>query len=362
MSLLVTHPPLALRKTAFSFSEITQLQGRDEISAVEPVVSIVMACFNSEKTVASAIESLQRQTLKSWELIIIDDGSTDSTLSVLQGFSQRDTRIRVIAQQNTGLTLALIRGCVEASSAIIARQDADDISLPRRLELQYETLMKHPEVGFVSCFADYIGPENEYLSTVTRPADPEEATFKLLNEKLGPPAHGSVMFRKTVYDAAGGYRSQFYYAQDSDLWMRMAEISKISYVQQSGYQFRWHEHSITGSSRSLQSEFGRLGQLCRQARGANQSELPFLEEAEGIRASIVWARQQSSPNDRTSSSKDSKLSMAYLIATQLVANKDDRARSYLRQVLRHQPWHWKAWVRLAQSLVSGEKREARNEQ
>jgi len=326
-----------------------------------PLVSIVLACFNSEKTIAAAIQSLQRQTLEAWELIIIDDGSTDSTPIILRQFEEQDLRIRVLSQQNTGLTLALMRGCAAARSGIIARQDADDLSLPERLEQQYHTLMKHPEVGLVSCFADYIGPENEYLSTVTRTADIEEATMKLLNEKLGPPAHGTVMFRKSVYDAVGGYRPQFYYAQDSDLWLRMAEVSRIAYVQQSGYQFRWHMGSITGSGSSLQSEFGRLGQLCRKARKEGQSELPWLEEAENLRASIVHRRQHASPDDPSSLKKNNQLSMTYLIASQLVANKDDRARPYLWQVLRHQPWHWKAWVRMGQSLLSSEKRVASGE-
>jgi glycosyltransferase involved in cell wall biosynthesis len=295
-----------------------------------------------------------------WELILIDDGSTDGTAEILEQISLADSRITLIRQQNTGLTRALIHGCCAARGPIIARQDADDISLPRRLEQQYELLSKRPDVGFVSCFADYIGPCDEYLSTVTRPANSDEVTKKLLDERLGPPAHGTVMFRKCVYDHVGGYRPQFYYAQDSDLWMRMAEASQIAYVQESGYQFRCHESSISGSGSSLQSEFGRLGQLCRKARKEGQSELPWLEEAEKLRESIVRNRQKTVPANDSFAKKRSQLSMAYLIGSQLVANKDSRARSYLLRVLRHQPWHWKAWVRLGQSLLIGGKRTARD--
>ncbi|MCA9034530.1 MAG: glycosyltransferase [Planctomycetaceae bacterium] len=326
-----------------------------------PSVSIVMACLNSRSTVEATICSLQSQSMKNWELILIDDGSTDGTEKILQHIAGSDSRISYISQQNNGLTQALIRGCNLAKAPLIARQDADDISLPNRLAQQHQLLSKRPEVGFVSCFADYIGPRDEYLSTVIRPADSIEATEKLLNERLGPPAHGTVMFRKSIYDQVGGYRPQFYYAQDSDLWMRMAEVSQIAYVQESCYRFRWHENSITGSGRSLQSEFGRLGQLCRKARREGQSEQPWLEQAEQLRAAIVERRQQPTQTFDSAAKKSSQLSMTYLIACQLVANKDPRARSYLRQVLRHQPWHWRAWVRLAQSLVSGEKRDARNE-
>lgn len=327
-----------------------------------PAISIVMACYNAEQTVSAACRSIFDQSFKDWELILIDDGSKDGTTAILEEFSRADSRIKFIRQQNTGLTRALINGCIAARAPIIARQDADDISLPHRLIKQYDLLSKRPEVGFVSCYADYIGPRGEYLSSVTRPADSNDATQKLLDERLGPPAHGSVMFRKSIYDQVGGYRPQFYYAQDSDLWMRMAEVSQIAYVQESGYQFRWHESSITGSGRSLQSEFGRFGQLCRKSRKEGQPEQIWLEQAENLRAAIVERRKHISQNDHSPGIKNSQLSMAYFIACQLVANKDYRARSYLRHVLRHQPWHMKAWVRLAQSLVSGQKRDTRSEE
>lgn len=314
-----------------------------------PAVSVVMACFNSEKTVQAAIQSLQRQTFKNWELVVIDDGSTDFTSEILSGVAKQDARIRVLSQNNIGLTCSLIRGCAEARSALIARQDADDLSMPRRLELQLQLLNSRPDVGFVSCFADYIGPENEYLSTVTRPADAEEATRKLLDEQMGPPAHGTVMFRKSVYEQVGGYRPQFYYAQDSDLWLRMAQISLIGYVPQSCYQFRWHVESITGSGNRLQSEFGRLGQACLKARRAGLSEVPWLEEAEALRDSAVESRQRNFQKVLPLAIKSSQLVMTYFIASQLAKNNDPRARLYLRDVLRKQPWHWKAWIRLIHS-------------
>ena len=320
-----------------------------------------MSCFNDAAHVATAIQSIQQQTLTNWELIVINDGSTDETKQILQKFAKADPRIKVIEQENTGLTRALISGCDIAKAEFIARQDADDISLPTRLEQQHAMLMRNSEVGFVSCCAEYIGPGNEYLKTQSRPADSETATYKLLNEKMGPPAHGTVMFRKAVYQQVGGYRHQFYFAQDADLWLRMAEVSQVAYVQEAGYQFRWHESSITGSGRSVQSKFGRLGQLCREARRENNPEEPWLEEAEELRASIISSRQQLDSKRQRAVRKDNQLSMTYLIGSQLVLNKDNQARFYLFKVIRQQPWHWKAWIRLVQSLITGEKRIAERE-
>jgi glycosyltransferase involved in cell wall biosynthesis len=329
--------------------------------ATPPKVSVVMGCYNCEGTVADAIRSIQAQTLRDWELIVIDDGSTDNTASVVRQLAVQDPRIRMFQQPNRGLTLTLIDGCRLAQSPIIARQDADDRSLPDRLSRQYEVLCEQPAVGLVSCFADYIGPENEYLSTVTRPKDPFEATRCLLDERMGPPAHGTVMFRKAIYEQVGGYRRPFYYAQDSDLWMRMAEVSQIAYVQESGYQFRWHGDSITGTGRALQEEFGRLGQECRKARRQGTSEAYLLAEVDRLRTTTIAQRQSSSPSAAERTVKHSQLAMNYFIGTQLVRNKDVRARAYLQSVLRERPWHWKAWIRLGQSLFSGEKRVASGE-
>ena len=325
-------------------------------------ITVVMSCYNDEAFVQVAINSVQQQQFSAWEMIVINDGSTDCTGAILDELAANDSRIHVLHQPNIGLTKSLIKGCSLAKTEFIARQDADDISLPGRFKSQIQLLKSDLQPGLVSCAADYIGPNGEFLSTVHRPVDSAEATRKLLDERLGPPAHGTLMFRKSIYDQVGGYRPQFYYAQDSDLWMRMAEVSQIAYVQESGYQFRWHESSITGSGRSLQSEFGRFGQLCRKSRKEGQPEQIWLEQAENLRAAIVERRKHISQNDHSPGIKNSQLSMAYFIACQLVANKDYRARSYLRHVLRHQPWHMKAWVRLAQSLVSGQKRDTRSEE
>lgn len=342
---------------AFTMTDLTSSQtvGSPFASRPSPLVSVVMSTFNDEDRVAEAVRSIQSQTLTDWELVTINDGSTDRTGDILDSLAEADSRIRVIHQENTGLTRALIRGCREARADFIARQDADDVSTPERLEKQLKLLRADCELGLVSCFAEYVGPENEYLTTVTRPADSSEATHALLNERAGPPAHGTVMFRKSVYNAVGGYRSEFYFGQDADLWLRLAERCKIAYVAEVGYRFRWHPGSITGSGRSVQRDYGILAQECRQARLCGHDESPHLEAAEQLRQRIIAERTRgkSSANRRANHGD-----MRYLIGTLLVSNRDHRARKYLWQVVRKRPWHWKAWVRLAQSLVSGEKREA----
>jgi glycosyltransferase involved in cell wall biosynthesis len=305
-----------------------------------------MSVFNDVDRVADAVESIVAQTFRDWKLVIINDGSTDGTSELLDRFAAQDARIRVVHQENTGLTRALITGCEQANGKYIARQDSDDWSHPERLAEQVDLLEENDDIGFVSCWTQFVGPKDEPLDIVTRPSDSALATKQLLNDRQGPPAHGSVMFRKQLYRQVGGYRREFYFGQDSDLWLRMAEHSNVGYVQKVLYQFVRLPGSISGSSRMTQKEFGRLGQACRAARRDGESEQPFLEEAATL-AERVRSGQMERPRSSNS------VNTAYLLGSQLVQNGDPRARSYLRTVLRAQPWHWRAWVRLVQSAIHG---------
>jgi len=320
----------------------------------QPLLTVVMSCFNDVQCVEQSIRSIQQQTLRRWELIAINDGSTDQTGLMLDRLASEDSRIRVIHQVNSGLTAALIRGCCESKADVIARQDADDVSHPDRLALQFALLASNPKLGFVSCYANYVGPEGEFLSTVIRSPDHAVATTELLNQRIGPPAHGTVTFRRSTYEQVGGYRLPFYYAQDADLWLRMAEVSLIGYVPVPLYDFRWHPGSITGSGRSIQREFGLLGQRCRNARNQGEDESLLLAEVESLKTRAIAERNDR--RDRTTN----QASMNYQIGSQLVQNRDPRARRYLKNVLTASPLHWKAWIRLAQSYLPAVTISSRN--
>jgi glycosyltransferase involved in cell wall biosynthesis len=302
-----------------------------------PRVSIVMSVYNGAAHLPAALDSILAQTWTDFELIIVDDGSTDQSSEILKKYSQRDPRIRVISQANTGLTLALIRGCQESRGEFMARHDADDWSEPTRLAAQVEILDQQPQIGFVSCATQYVGPQGEPLEIVTRCDDPAVATRKLLDERQGPPAHGSVMFRRALYESVGGYRPEFYFGQDSDLWMRMAERAPIAYVPTCLYSARRDPNSVSGRMSELQHTFGELGQQCRAARRAGESETKHLFAAEKLCKTIPQARHGSSTGRST---------MAYLIGTTLKQQGDRRARGYFWQAITLNPWNWRAWCRL----------------
>ena len=114
-----------------------------------PLVSVVMSVYNDEERVGRSIDSILQQTFQDFEFIIINDGSTDGTVQVLDRYADQDSRIRVIHQENTGLTQALIRGCQQVQGQFIARQDSGDLSMPERLQAQSDFLTNHPDVSLV---------------------------------------------------------------------------------------------------------------------------------------------------------------------------------------------------------------------
>jgi glycosyltransferase involved in cell wall biosynthesis len=309
-----------------------------EVQNRTPRVSIVMSVHNDGCRVARAVDSLLRQTWTDFELIIIDDGSTDDTPTVLDDARKRDGRVRIITQENTGLTRALIRGCAEATGDYIARQDADDWSHPDRIAAQVAMLDSNLSLGLVSCTTRYVGPNDEHLDLVSRCESHSEATWQLLNDRIGPPAHGSVMFRRRLYQDVGGYRPEFYFGQDADLWLRMAERSQIGYCRRELYTYRRDLRSISSRMGPAQQQFGEIGQACRAARSRGHSEQDLLRTAQQLSTSV---RSKSGEHSLRGASV-----MAYLIGTALVSRDRAAARSYFWKSIRSNPLNWRAWLRM----------------
>ena len=297
---------------------------------VNPSISIVMSVYNGEKDLAKTIDSILLQTYIDFEFIIINDGSTDNTSKILTTYIERDKRIRIIEQENLGLTKALIRGCKEACGEYIARQDVGDVSLPQRLKKQIELLSSKQKLVMCGCWARMLGPNNEVLAETKRPLDPKIATHQLLYEKKAPAHHGSVMFSKKAYEKVGGYRYQFYYGQDSDLWLRLGKEGLISYVQDFLYEYRFNYNDISLLKIPIQSKYGELGQACHKAKLKDESEEPYLKQALQLQTRI------------TDKNKDEEWSLDkinYFIGSCLLKRKDRRALPYLLRAFIYNPLH-----------------------
>lgn len=296
-----------------------------------PEISVVMSIYNDAKYLHYSIESILSQEGVDIEFVIVNDGAIDESGEIATRYAADDKRIHIINQENQGLTKALINGCREARGRFIARQDADDLSMPGRLALQAEMLQSNNRLVFVSCWADVIGPENELLFTYKRPANPEDATDLLLNGHKSPPGHGSVMFRRECYERVGGYRHQLYYAQDGDLWLRLGKIGQLGYVQKVLYQYRVSTLSISGARHQIKLPFARLVDELYAARQAGESEEPILANAPSV-ADI-----------RNNKVASSEADTHYFIGRALVARGDSRAMKYLKNCVCSNPLKLRAW-------------------
>lgn len=306
-----------------------------------PAISVVLGVYNGGATLAATLDSILAQTERDFELLVVDDGSTDQTASILTAYTAKDPRVRVLVQQNAGLTRALIAGCAAARGTYIARHDAGDLSHPARFATQRKALDEDEEIVFVSCATQYAGPELEPLH-VARPLGPALTAARVLDLTLpraltdGPTHHGSVMFRRDAYERAGGYRAAFYYGQDFDLWYRLAELGKFQALGEVLYTARITPGSISSAAGDAQRAIAELSLAALHARQRGESDEAIVARA----AAIPRAK-----------AKASRARGLYFIGESLRRNGDPRGRRYLRQAAIADPLLARAWLRYLQSLM-----------
>jgi glycosyltransferase involved in cell wall biosynthesis len=317
------------------------VDGGVNLSSLE--VSVVMSVYNGAKYLRESVESILSQEGVDLEFIIVNDGSTDDSGNILAEYAVQDHRIRIIEQENKGLTRSLIRGCNEAQGKYIARQDVGDFSLPGRLNKLLNLMQTDHQIVFVSSWALMLGPKHELLCEIQRSADAKEATDLLLHHRVGPPHHGSVMFRKNAYEKVGGYRSEFYYSQDSDLWLRLGEIGLITYCPEFLYAFQYKTGCISSIRRPVQKQLGQIAHECRDARLKSLDESPLLYRAASFR-----------PPFKPPLNKDIARG-PYFIAGCLRVQGNRKALDYYRLALKYRPCFLPAWFWMIWSWLFGKK-------
>lgn len=193
---------------------------------MKPEVSVLLPVHNAESTLAAALNSILRQTFTAFEVIAVDDGSTDGSLNILKSFAARDARVRVIPAGRGGIVKALNAGLSGARAEFVARMDADDLSHPRRLELQVDYMRKHEDCDLLGSAVRLfprprlMGGMLHYERWVNSVIAPGEILRDFFIESPFP--HPSVMFRRDAVLSLGGYRDMGW-PEDYDLWLRMAE-------------------------------------------------------------------------------------------------------------------------------------------
>ncbi len=214
-----------------------------------PRITVLMSVYNGEEYLAEAIESILRQTFRDFEFLIIDDGSTDGTKEIIE--SIQDSRIRLISRANKGFTASLNEGIEKARGEYIARQDADDLSLPQRLEREVVYLDAHPEVGMVGTNYTIMDDADRPVVTTRLFTHPDDlAIAELLSNQFG---HGSVMMRKSVVNNVGLYDSRGgEVVSDYDLFCRISRVAKLANLKEPLYKWRSHPAGMGLSDHALQ--------------------------------------------------------------------------------------------------------------
>ena len=204
--------------------EATPKHDPAESDPMKPLISVVLPVWNGARWLTEAIDSIRRQTHDNFELIVVDDGSTDGSADIIEASARSDRRIRIFHQERNGLVAALNRGLSEAQGQLIARLDADDRAHLQRLKKQTEYLDRHLDVGLLGSWAELIdeqGSVKGFRKYQTRP----ESLMPLL-PRTNPLLHSSIMVRQSVLQKVGFYRPAFEGAEDYDLWLRVSEITK----------------------------------------------------------------------------------------------------------------------------------------
>lgn len=197
-----------------------------ESQPARPRVSVLLPVYNEERFLEQAVESILRQTEPSFELILVDDGSTDGSRVQLERLAAADRRIKLIHQPHEGIVAALNRGMREASGRYVARMDADDLAHPERLRLQAGYLDLHPDIGMAGSRVEYLGDAGrnrglavfvEWSNSLTESRDIELYRFV-----ESPFVHPSVMFRRELTGRLGSYRDGPF-PEDYEMWLRWLE-------------------------------------------------------------------------------------------------------------------------------------------
>ena len=217
-------------------------------------VSVIMAVYNGERYLEGAISSVLGQTFADFEFIVIDDGSSDATPEILSRIGREDSRIVVVRQENRGQTLSLNRAVELAQGNYLARQDADDLSMAERLELQARYLDTHPSVAVLGTAAQVMDQKGAVIGNLSTPQGAAPVRDALLTVRATP-VHGSVMMRKEALAAVGGYRDAFWVSQDFDLWLRMAERFDLDNIPLMLYRWRRNPAGVYVTRRAMQLKY-----------------------------------------------------------------------------------------------------------
>lgn len=311
---------------------------------VEPIISVIMPVWNRQRYVAQAIQSVLDQTFGDFELIVIDDGSTDRSRTIVRQLAVGDERIRLIEQANAGCYAARNRGLAEARGRYMAVLDSDDIALPRRFERQVAYLDAHAECAAVGSWLTFTDPFGVPNQTVELPSDHDAIDQRHMAGHPGALVHGAAMCRMSHMRDIGGYR-QTPCAADYDLFLRLAEVGTLANLSEVLTHVRTHIGSISTARRHEQIERAlAFVAEARQRRGLTEQSAPRLAAERlpggGARDAETIPLNEESPSHRRARLAEQARSWALHA---IAAGRLSIARRHALRLLRQSPYSLQSW-------------------
>jgi glycosyltransferase involved in cell wall biosynthesis len=255
-----------------------------------PLVSVLMPVYNAERYVAEAVQSILDQTFTDFEFLIVDDGSTDKSLKILQKFAQQDPRIRLISRPNTGIVGALNEMLKLSKGEFLARMDGDDVCDPSRFERQLCYMSENPGIVAVGSSAISIDPDGDLIGDAILPLDHDSIESAHLSGRSSI-FHPAVMMRQNTVNAVGGYRNEAFPCEDFDLWLRLGEIGKLANLPEKLLYWRRTDTGIVATKSALiESKIQWiLNETWKRRNLTTDPVLPVVKELQTIDLYRQWA-------------------------------------------------------------------------
>jgi glycosyltransferase involved in cell wall biosynthesis len=217
-----------------------------------PAVSIVIGAYNAQRYLGQTLDTLLAQTFGDFELIVVNDGSTDHTADILADYEHKDKRIVPISIPHAGIVEAANAGLRAAKAELVARADSDDLYPADRLEKQARYLAAHPQCAVVGGRVQMIEPYGSPLKVTDQPTDHDSIEARLLKGDGSAIMQTTAMLRKSVALQAGFYRDKYPWSEDLDLFLRMAELGRLANLPDVLAKYRIHSSSTNWTKHDIQ--------------------------------------------------------------------------------------------------------------
>lgn len=289
-----------------------------------PAISVLVPVYNAAKYLESALVSVFGQTFGNFEILAVNDGSTDDSKKILDRLAAREPRLRIVSRPNTGIVGALNDGLAVARGEFVARMDADDLCLPDRFGKQIAFLRVNPECVCVGSAFLYIDAAGGFIKECVRPGGHSTIEGELLAGNGGIIIHPAAMFRRAAMEKAGRYREMAQWVEDLDLYLRLARGGTLANLPEVLFHYRFHEQSVNFT----------------RHQGRHERLLNVLAEAHAVRGLAFDPARYPQPDCRSSISVEDLRDFAI---TSLRYGKSGRPWHYVFRALRTEPGSRATW-------------------